>query len=151
MASVADDAARPPRDAATVELQKRVASLAGLFAEAVKGTSKAVESAVDEAYSKGGGRGGDAAAPRVRVEDLNPINQSRLDLTAAVNGEIGKIRALVESLPGINSTTEQLLQQLHEEEERNKKAGEDLLAAQAEAKRWLEFIEEAEKKNSDRQ
>ena len=57
MASVADDAASSARcsDGGAAE---EGGELGGLFAEAVKGTSKAVESAVDEAYSKGGGEVG---------------------------------------------------------------------------------------------
>ena len=124
--------------AVTVELQSKITRLAGLFARAVSETSKAVEDTVETAYTKGG------ESTQIKLSDLNPIDKARLDLTTEVNGQVAEIRALVDRLPGITSTTEQLMQQLREEEARTVKAGEALVAAQKEAKKWLAFVEDAE-------
>ena len=136
----------------TLVLQNKVTHLAGLFARAVHETSKAVEDTVENTYSAGGAvmergvGGGTHTGAQIKLADLNPIDAKRLELTTEVNTQIAEIRALIAGLPGIESTTEQLLKQLEEEEARNKQAGERLLEAQAEAKKWLAFVEDAENK-----
>ena len=133
----------------TVELQGKVTDLAGLFARAISETSKAVEDAVENAYSTGAAAA--AGGARINLDDLATIDKNRFELTTEVNNQVADIRALVDRLPGITSTTEELLKQLHKEEARNAEAGKALVAAQAEAKRWLEFVEGAEAKIYDGQ
>ena len=53
---------------------------------------------------------------------------------------------MVSELPGADKTIQQLLIEIEEAEEKNKQAGELLEVAQDEAKKWLIFVDESNKR-----
>ena len=61
-----------------------------------------------------------------------------------IYSKLKEIRNLIKELPGIDASREELEQQLENERILSEEAGEQLIKAQKEAKKWLAFLSESE-------
>ncbi len=120
-----------PAAAATVDLQHKFAELGRLFAAAIGESAQSVSKSVED-----GGAGIDF--PQLRAQSDK--------MATDVNRTLAEIRTAVAALPGIDKTTAELLEEIKEEERQNQLASEELLAAEAEAKRCLAVVSESEQR-----
>lgn len=119
-----------------IELQKKVNELSKLFADAIRGVSDGINEKVETLN----GSEDETAVHNLFMEVKDLGSQS----TSLINGKLDEIRDLIRELPGINSSREELLEQLEKEKALSEEAGEKLIKAQEEAKKWLAFISESE-------
>ena len=118
------------------ELQEKVKDLSKLFADAIQAISGGINTRVNTL---------DGSEDEAKVQTLlTEVSRLGSQSTENINKKLSEIRELIEELPGINYTTEELLEQLENEKALSEKAGEDLIKAQGEAKKWLAFIDESE-------
>jgi hypothetical protein len=128
-----------------MELQTKFTELATLFSTSIREVAEKVAISVkkkeqEASSTQNGGGISSSNAEYKAIKDGADI------LAKNVNDKLQEIERVVSELPGADKTIQQLLIEIEEAEEKNKQAGELLEVAQDEAKKWLIFVDESNKR-----
>lgn len=139
----------------TMELQTKFTELASLFSVSIREVAEKVAKAVNKkeqelsgSQSNGSGSSSSSGATGSAATNVEykAIKDGADTLAKNVNDKLLEIEQVVAELPGTDKTIQQLLNEIEEAEEKNKQAGELLDVAQEEAKKWLSFVDESNKR-----
>ena len=138
-----------------MELQTKFTELASLFSVSIREVAEKVAKAVNKkeqelsgSQSNGSGSSSSSGATGSAATNMEykAIKDGADTLAKNVNDKLLEIEQVVAELPGTDKTIQQLLNEIEEAEEKNKQAGELLDVAQEEAKKWLSFVDESNKR-----
>ena len=134
-----------------MELQTKFTELASLFSVSIREVAEKVAKAVNKkeqelSGSQSNGSGSGATGSAATNVEYKAIKDGADTLAKNVNDKLLEIEQVVAELPGTDKTIQQLLNEIEEAEEKNKQAGELLDVAQEEAKKWLSFVDESNKR-----
>ena len=113
--------------------------------EVAEKVAKAVNKKEQEVSSQSSSSSSSSTTPTTNVE-YKAIKDGADTLAKNVNDKLYEIQQAVSDLPGTDKTIQQLLNEIQNAEEKNKHAGELLEVAQEEAKKWLTFVDESNKR-----
>ena len=145
----------PDSKSKTMELQTKFTELASLFSVSIREVAEKVAKAVNKkeqelsgSQSNGSGSSSSSGATGSAATNMEykAIKDGADTLAKNVNDKLLEIEQVVAELPGTDKTIQQLLNEIEEAEEKNKQAGELLDVAQEEAKKWLSFVDESNKR-----
>jgi hypothetical protein len=130
----------------TMELQTKFTELASLFSVSIREVAEKVAKAVNKKEQELSGSQSNGSGSSSTNVEYKAIKDGADTLAKNVNDKLLEIEQVVAELPGTDKTIQQLLNEIEEAEEKNKQAGELLDVAQEEAKKWLSFVDESNKR-----